>query len=247
MHRTQFTFYESFARAIRMIPDGEERAAAYDAICDYVFYGTLPGDDSPASVRMIFCLVQPSLDASNRKAENGKSGGKKASLSKTDFASEDCGSKTDFASDDEESKNDFASEGVGSKKKKENKKENKKEDKCPPPISPPQGDQKPAERHKFGEYGWVRLSDSEYDRLVSEYGKDRAECAIKHIDEAAQSTGNKNRWKDWNLTVRRCIREDWDIKRFHSANKAPAPGSANPVSSDDIDRFFADLENTSSL
>ncbi len=73
-----------------------------------------------------------------------------------------------------------------------------------PPPPPP----KP-ERHKHGQYGWVLLTDAEYDRMVKEYGQERVSFAITYVDESAQSTGNKNRWKDWNLTVRRAIRDGW--------------------------------------
>lgn len=60
-----------------------------------------------------------------------------------------------------------------------------------------------------GEYGWVKLSDDEYSRLVSEFGPNEVALAIAYIDESAQSTGNKNKWKDWDLVVRRCIKNGW--------------------------------------
>ena len=52
-------------------------------------------------------------------------------------------------------------------------------------------------KHKYGEYGWVQLSDE-------------------------QSSGNKNRWKDWNLVIRRCHREGWGLRR-QSYGQAQAP------------------------
>lgn len=64
-------------------------------------------------------------------------------------------------------------------------------------------------RESFGEYGWVKLTEEEHNRLVSEYGLSEVQRAIAYIDESAQSTGNKNKWKDWNLVVRKCIRDGW--------------------------------------
>lgn len=68
-------------------------------------------------------------------------------------------------------------------------------------------------RTEYGEYGWVKLSEQEHDRLVNEYGMSEVNRAIKYIDESAQRTGNKNKWKDWNLVLRTCIREGWGKKQ----------------------------------
>lgn len=64
-------------------------------------------------------------------------------------------------------------------------------------------------RESFGEYGWVKLTEEEHSRLINEYGLSEVQRAIAYIDESAQSTGNKNKWKDWNLVVRKCIRDGW--------------------------------------
>lgn len=65
------------------------------------------------------------------------------------------------------------------------------------------------EKHKRGKFGWVKLTDSEYQRLISEFGEDTAQHYIAYVDESAQQTGNKNKWKDWNLTVRKAIKNKW--------------------------------------
>lgn len=69
------------------------------------------------------------------------------------------------------------------------------------------------ERHKHGQYGWVKLTTAEYARLVYELGEDETKRCITYVDESAQSTGNKNKWKDWNLVVRKCHRECWGVKQ----------------------------------
>lgn len=68
-------------------------------------------------------------------------------------------------------------------------------------------------RHKYGQYGWVELTEEQYHKLVADIGEADTQRCIAYVDEAAQSTGNKNMWKDWNLTVRRCYRDGWGLKR----------------------------------
>lgn len=74
-------------------------------------------------------------------------------------------------------------------------------------------------RRKYGTYGWVKLTGQEYARLLKELGEDELARCIKYIDESAQSNGNKNKWKDWNLVIRKCSREGWGRK---GAWNAPA-------------------------
>lgn len=64
-------------------------------------------------------------------------------------------------------------------------------------------------RTKHGEYGWVLLTDDQYAKLEKDLGKEELDRCIRYVDESAQSNGNKNRWKDWNLVIRRCHREGW--------------------------------------
>lgn len=66
-------------------------------------------------------------------------------------------------------------------------------------------------RKKYGQYGWVKLTDEEYNRLLNDLGQAEVERCIAYIDESAQSTGNKNKWRDWNLVVRRCHRDGWGL------------------------------------
>lgn len=76
------------------------------------------------------------------------------------------------------------------------------------PPSPAKEEKKPL-RIKYGEYGWVLLSQEEYSRLIEEYGEETAAHYIRYVDESAQQSGNKNKWKDWNLVVRKAIRGQW--------------------------------------
>lgn len=77
MERTQFTFYDSFARSLSRIKKKADRADAYDAIVFYALYGQEPDMDKLSDAAAIaFEVIRPNLDASRRKAENGKQGGR---------------------------------------------------------------------------------------------------------------------------------------------------------------------------
>lgn len=71
-------------------------------------------------------------------------------------------------------------------------------------------------RQKYGSFGWVRLTKEEYVRFVEDFGEAEALRCIAYVDEAAQSTGNKNKWRDWNLVIRKCHRDGWGLSK--SAN-----------------------------
>lgn len=73
------------------------------------------------------------------------------------------------------------------------------------------------ERHKHGEYGWVKLTDEQYNRLKREYSN--IDKVIDRIDEYVQSNGNKNKYKDWNLVIRKAIREKWSCLKDITDNQ----------------------------
>ena len=77
MERKQFTFYDSFFKAVSRIRSKAARCDAYDAICAYALTGELPNlDKLPDAAAIAFELSRPNLDASRRKSEAGKSGGR---------------------------------------------------------------------------------------------------------------------------------------------------------------------------
>lgn len=199
MQRTQFTFYESFYKAVKRIKDPESRAQTYDAICAYALYGQEPSLDSFSDFSAIaFELIKPNLDSSRKKAENGKAGGSK----KQNKSKKEANKKQEQIESENEDK-----------KEKENKIEIEKE--CEYNNTPII---EKVEKIKFGEYGWVKLKPEDYSRLISDYGESEVKRAIRYIDESSQSSGNKNKWKDWNLVVRRCIREGWGARQKQKDN-----------------------------
>lgn len=63
-----------------------------------------------------------------------------------------------------------------------------------------------------GEYGYVKLTDEEYKQLTDDLGQTEAERVVAYIDESAAMTGNKNKWKNWNLVLRKASREKWGAR-----------------------------------
>lgn len=62
-----------------------------------------------------------------------------------------------------------------------------------------------------GKHGYVRLTDDEYNRLVADFGAAEVARLIACVDEKAAITENKNRWKCWNLVIRKAQREGWHV------------------------------------
>ena len=93
--------------------------------------------------------------------------------------------------------------------------------------------------HKYGEYGWVLLTDEQYQKLVDDIGEDNTKRCIAYVDESAQGTGNKNKWKDWNLVVRKCHREGWGIRPWNKQqNRVGANGIAISNEKSDLEGVF---------
>lgn len=76
-------------------------------------------------------------------------------------------------------------------------------------------------KESYGTYGRVKLTTDEYLRLVNEFGEDFIKNQIDLLDEYVQSNNNKNGYKDFNLVLRRSIRDKWfdkDSKKGGSNN-----------------------------
>lgn len=84
------------------------------------------------------------------------------------------------------------------------------------------------EKHSFGEFGWVRLTAQQYDALERSMGTEELQRCITYIDESAQATGNRNRWKDWYLQIRRCHDNRWHEPKY-SRTRQEIPKGASGV------------------
>ena len=69
----------------------------------------------------------------------------------------------------------------------------------------------PAKR-EHGQYGWVKLTDAEYQKLLSELGQAELARCIDYVDTSAEKTKNKNGWKSWIAVIRNCHKDGWGLK-----------------------------------
>lgn len=132
--RGQFTFYSSFAKAAERIKKKTDRCDFYDIVKDYALYGKLPELEKVAdSVAVAFELIRPNLDASKRKADNGRTGGKTQANSKQNGSKTQANSKRGETTSEKENEKENEKEG-----EKENEIENEIENECslsPTPLS----------------------------------------------------------------------------------------------------------------
>lgn len=61
-------------------------------------------------------------------------------------------------------------------------------------------------KHKYGEFNHVRLTETEYNKLLQEYGQDKILLFIKKVDEYCEEHGKS--YKNYNLTIRKWISND---------------------------------------
>lgn len=66
-------------------------------------------------------------------------------------------------------------------------------------------------KHKYGEFGRILLTDSEYQKLINDFGKDYIDKVITRIDEYVEENNNKNKYKNFNLVIRKAIRDKWSL------------------------------------
>lgn len=64
-------------------------------------------------------------------------------------------------------------------------------------------------KESYGTYKRIKLTTEEYLRLVNEYGEDFIKQQIELLDEYIESNNNKNKYTNFNLVLRKSIRENW--------------------------------------
>ena len=64
-------------------------------------------------------------------------------------------------------------------------------------------------KEKYGTYGRVRLTIDEYLRLVNEFGEEFIKNKIEALDQYLEINNNKNKYSNFNLVLRKAIREKW--------------------------------------
>lgn len=87
--------------------------------------------------------------------------------------------------------------------------------------------------HTYGEYKRIKLKDTQYKKLIDEFGENTTQLAITKLDEYVQSNNNKNKYKDFYLVLRKVIKEDWFhiSKEIQSASRYSLDELVNEVRS----------------
>jgi hypothetical protein len=188
-------FLPSFHEAIKDFPD-PERLQMYDAIICYGLYGKVP-ELNPV-LRSLFALVKPVVDASQDRYRASKANGSRPPRpgSKPRGRPSKNQTKNQTENQTENQDRDIDSEYDKDSEKKINSDE----------------PHRSSSKNKYGIYGWVKLTNEQHAGLLHDLGATELTRCIQYVDEAAQQTGNKNRWKDWNLVLRRCSREQWGVR-----------------------------------
>ena len=67
-----FTFFKSFTDCSKFLSDAE-RAVYYDALINYGLFGTEPPSTLPDKIKMLFVLIKPIIDTSQKRREGARS------------------------------------------------------------------------------------------------------------------------------------------------------------------------------
>ena len=97
---------------------------------------------------------------------------------------------------------------------------------------------------QYGEYGWVKLTDEQYAKLLNDLGESLLTDTITKLDEYCQQNGNKGKYKDFNLVIRKAVREHW----FERTGSTKRPNSKefderDVSESEFASGFYADVMN----
>ena len=167
----------------------EQVGKIFRAMVEYDKNGTIP--NFTGEMKIAFKFIKLSLDKNKEDylakcAKNSESARKRWEKDNANGCERIPTDANDADNDtDNDTDNDIDND---LKKKKEIKKENK---------------------HKYGKFGWFLLTDAQIEKLYKDFGKDYINQVIDILDEQIQSTGNKNKYKDWNLVIRKAIRDKW--------------------------------------
>ena len=135
---------------------------------------------------------------------------------------------------------------INKRKEKNNKektnqsKEKERIEEAPACGDTPSGD---GEKLKFGSYGWVRLTAQEHRTLIDELGQGELVRCIAYIDESAQATGNRNRWRDWALILRRCSREGWGRQTDRHTERQRPPDADGLETEQDSSAYMESIKH----
>lgn len=75
----------------------------------------------------------------------------------------------------------------------------------------------------FGEYRRIKLTENEYNKLCEDFTKEFIDNQIQLLDEYVESNNNKNKYKNFNLVIRKSIRDNWFNKQHNEFKQEQVP------------------------
>ena len=162
MNRESMVFYRSFMEATDSL-EADQYKKVIQMVLHYAMNGEVP--EEKGIEYSLFALMKPQIDANNRRYENGKKGaefGKLGGRPKKETPKKPQENPKDPPNDNS---NDNFNENLTVMNKKKN--------------------------HLYGEYRHVKLTDEEYQKLLSDYGASVLDDYIRRLDEYIQTTGKK--------------------------------------------------------
>ena len=64
-------------------------------------------------------------------------------------------------------------------------------------------------KKSYGEFNRIKLTDTEYNKLIKEYGEEFIKIQIDQLDKYVESNNNKNKYTNFYLVLRKSIRDNW--------------------------------------
>lgn len=197
MSKKSFVIYDSWATLIASIPT-EQAGELIQAICKKRIGESVEITDP--SVAGMFAMIAPQLDADSKKYQEKcdriKAAREKIETKNSESESELKNDESDLKREKSELKNDESggvsvsdsvSDSVSvhptgvNKRARESKQEK--------------------QRHKFGQYSHVILSDDEFNTLAAEHGEPQTHEAIRAVDEYCEQSGK--RYKNYALVLKK--------------------------------------------
>jgi len=198
MERKGFIIYNSFYEPIKALKN-EQLGKLLRAIFDYTINGEIT-QDSEILVAFMFIKNQIDIDSKKweeereKRKEAGRLGGIKRAINNNLNLSSNTKQCLGVLSNANQSLANQADK-VEVEVKVEDINNNIKE--------------KINKKEKYGVYGRVKLTIDEYLRLVNEFGEDFIKKQIDLLDEYVEGNNNKNHYTNFNLVLRKSIRENW--------------------------------------
>ena len=188
--KDSFVFFRSFYEGILNLPK-ENQTEILIAICEYSLNNKIPDDLSPVAKAM-FTVIKPNIDNASKRyrasVENGKKGGrprKNENLEKPN-------NNLEKPNNNLEKPNNNLTETQSKPNQNlnvdvdDNYNVNNNYN-----INNNTNTNVKNIKHKYGEYKKVKLTDQEYNKLLTDYGSSNLQTIIKYLDEYLEMKGDK--------------------------------------------------------